>query len=55
MVEANVLKIERKDWKNGPAYLQPIVRLCAHSESQTLDNGMYLIGKIGKIEAPLPI
>lgn len=52
-IVANVLKIEKKDWKNGPQYLQPIIRLTPHSETAALENGKYLIAEIENIEGKI--
>ncbi|MDE6510490.1 MAG: autotransporter-associated beta strand repeat-containing protein, partial [Muribaculaceae bacterium] len=54
-VNASKLTIEKKDWTNGPEYLQPIVRFTAHPEegASTLPQGRYLIGEIGEIEGSL--
>ena len=49
--DATTLTIEKKDWTNGPEYLQPIIRFTAHPAdgSSTLPQGRYLIGEIGEI------
>lgn len=51
-LSAKKLTVEKKDWTNGPQYLQPIFRLTTHSEmsanGQQAD-GKYLIGEIGEI------
>ncbi|MDE5848730.1 MAG: autotransporter-associated beta strand repeat-containing protein [Muribaculaceae bacterium] len=54
-VNASKLTIEKKDWTNGPEYLQPIVRFTAHPEADaaTLPQGRYLIGEIGEINGNL--
>ncbi|MDE5814206.1 MAG: autotransporter-associated beta strand repeat-containing protein, partial [Muribaculaceae bacterium] len=54
-INAAKLIIEKKDWTNGPEYLQPIVRFIAHPEAEaaTLPQGRYLIGEIGEIEGNL--
>lgn len=50
-LNATKLTIEKKDWTNGPEYLQPIIRFTAHPEEgeATLPQGRYLIGEIGEI------
>ena len=54
-IMADKLTIETKDWTNGPEYLQPVIRLTAHTEegTTTLPQGRYLIGHIGEIEGNL--
>ena len=49
---ASKLIIEKKDWTNGPEYLQPIIRLSAHPAEgdATLPQGRYMIGEFGEIE-----
>ncbi|MDE6379761.1 MAG: autotransporter-associated beta strand repeat-containing protein [Muribaculaceae bacterium] len=49
------LTIEKKDWTNGPEYLQPVIRFTAHPEegTSTLPQGRYDIGAIGVIEGDL--
>lgn len=48
---AKVLKIEKKDWTNGPTYLQPILNFT--SRAAELANGKYLIGEVQKVEGNL--
>ena len=50
-VTANVLKLEKKDWKVGPQYLEP--RLNVNSLSSELKAGTYTIATVGKIEGSL--
>lgn len=54
-VMADKLTIEKKDWKNGPQYLAPILRLTAHGaeDSDILDAGRYTIAEIAEIEGSL--
>ncbi len=55
VVTANVLKIEKKDWENGPTYLTPVIQIDAHlktGETQ-LAAGQYLLANIGKVEGNL--
>lgn len=51
-VNASRLIIERKDWENGPEYLQPVIRLTAHAgaDAFSVPDGKYLIGAIPEIE-----
>ncbi len=51
-INANVLKIEKKVWNNGPQYDAPVISLVAHPAdgSNKLAAGKYLIGEVGKIE-----
>ena len=55
VVKANVLKIEKKDWKNGPEYSTPVFQIDAHilSGSKKLPAGKYLLGEIGKIDGDI--
>ena len=54
-INASKLIIEKKDWENGPEYLQPIVKFAAHlaEGEETLPTGKYLIGEIGEISGNL--
>ena len=55
VVTANVLKIENKDWVNGPTYLAPVIQINAHlknGETQ-LAAGEYFLANIGKMEGDL--
>ncbi|MDE6631604.1 MAG: autotransporter-associated beta strand repeat-containing protein, partial [Muribaculaceae bacterium] len=54
-INAAKLIIEKKDWTNGPEYLQPIIRFTAHQAhaDTPLPSGKYLIGEIGEIEGNL--
>ena len=55
VVKANVLKIEKKDWKNGPEYSTPVFQIDAHilNGSKKLPAGKYLLGEIGKIDGDI--
>ncbi|SDE92743.1 autotransporter-associated beta strand repeat-containing protein [Bacteroidales bacterium KHT7] len=55
VVKANVLNIEKKDWKNGPEYSTPVFQIDAHllSGSKKLPAGKYLLGEIGKIDGDI--
>ncbi|MDE6654510.1 MAG: autotransporter-associated beta strand repeat-containing protein, partial [Muribaculaceae bacterium] len=52
---ADKLTIEKKDWKNGPQYLAPILRLSAHvaDGAALLESGRYTIAEIAAIEGRL--
>lgn len=54
-VNASKLIIEKKDWTNGPEYLQPIIKITAHpaNGASTLPQGRYPIGEISEIEGEL--
>ncbi len=54
-INAEKLTIEKKDWTNGPEYLQPIIKFMAHvaEDSETLPSGKYLIGELGEINGNL--
>ncbi|MDE5795341.1 MAG: autotransporter-associated beta strand repeat-containing protein [Muribaculaceae bacterium] len=54
-INAAKLIIEKKDWTNGPEYLQPIIKFTAHqADADTpLPSGKYLIGEIGEIDGNL--
>ncbi len=53
-IKAGVLKIETKDWTNGPEYLEPVIQFVANSDAPgTVAEGKYLIGEIGKVEGDL--
>lgn len=54
-INASALTIEKKDWTNGPEYLQPIIRFTAHPAegASTVPQGKYLIGEIAKIDGNL--
>ena len=54
-IKANVLKIERKDWTNGPQYLAPIFRINAHPATGATEiaDGIYCLGTIGEVKGNL--
>ena len=53
-IKAGVLKIETKDWTNGPELLVPVIQFVANSDAPgTVAEGKYLIGEIGKVEGDL--
>ncbi|MDE6631674.1 MAG: autotransporter-associated beta strand repeat-containing protein, partial [Muribaculaceae bacterium] len=54
-INASKLIIEKKDWTNGPEYLQPIIKITSHAadDGSPLPSGKYLIGEIGEIEGNL--
>lgn len=51
-LNATKLTVETKDWLNGPEYMQPVVKLTAHTAegANFLPNGKYLIGDVGSVE-----
>lgn len=54
-LNANVLKIEKKDWTNGPQYLTPVFRINAHPATGATEiaDGKYCIGTIGEVKGDL--
>ncbi|MDE5840935.1 MAG: autotransporter-associated beta strand repeat-containing protein, partial [Muribaculaceae bacterium] len=54
-INATKLNIETKDWKNGPEYLQPIIKFTDHPSGDAIfvPSGKYLIGEIGEINGNL--
>lgn len=52
VVNAEKLIVEKKNWTNGPEYLQPIMQLTAHiaADENFLPSGKYLIGEIGEVD-----
>ncbi len=54
-VKANVLKIGKVDWKNGPQYSTPVLEfVCTPAEGEErIAEGKYLIGEFGSIEGNL--
>lgn len=54
-VNASKLTIEKKDWTNGPEYLQPIIHFVEHPAegASNIPMGKYLIGEIGEINGNL--
>lgn len=51
-LSAKKLTIEKKDWTNGPQYLQPVFRFTAHSDMSANGqpaSGKYLIGEADEI------
>ena len=55
LLNANVLKIEKNTWREGPSNKTPIFKLTGHAAdgSSKIAEGKYLIGTIGKIEGNL--
>jgi len=47
-VKANVIKIEKKNWKYGPAYLAPVFNF-----NGTIGEGTYLLGEVGAIDGDI--
>ena len=54
-VKANVLKIGKVDWENGPQYSTPVLEfVCTPAEGEErIAEGKYLIGEFGSIEGNL--
>lgn len=54
-VKANVLKIEKKNWENGPELSTPVITFVANTKDgeSKLGDGKYLIGEIGAIDGNL--
>lgn len=54
-INASKLNIEKKDWANGPEYLQPVIRFTAHTAdgASALPMGKYLIGEIKEVNGNL--
>ena len=54
-LNASVLKIEKKDWTNGPQYLAPIFRINAHpaAGAAAIADGIYCLGTIGEVKGNL--
>ncbi|MCM1141014.1 MAG: autotransporter-associated beta strand repeat-containing protein, partial [Muribaculum sp.] len=54
-INVNKLIVEKKDWENGPEYLQPIVKLTAHPAGgkDVLESGIFKIGTAGEIEGKI--
>ena len=55
-LSATKLIIEKKDWTNGPQYLQPIFRFTGHSmpgANGEIAEGKFLIGEIGEISGSI--
>ena len=50
-LNANVLKIEKKDWEYGPEYLTPVFRVNAHAASgeEAIADGKYVLGTVKKV------
>lgn len=52
-LSATRLTIEKKDWDNGPQYLQPIFSFTGHGENGQPVPGKYLIGEINEISGDI--
>lgn len=54
-VKGNVLQINKKDWKNGPQYLAPVMQFVCHPDAgeDRIAEGKYLIGEFSKIDGDL--
>ena len=50
-LNANVLLVEKKNWKIGPKYLAPVFRISSHAAqgATAIADGVYDLGTIGKI------
>lgn len=50
-IQANVMRIENKKWKNGPSYHTPVFHIFPHySEGATaLEEGRYLLGEVTSV------
>ncbi len=55
VLRVNVLKIDKKDWKNGPEYLSPVFNCIGHPADgqDRLTAGRYLIAEVGKIDGDI--
>lgn len=55
VVKARVLKIEKKNWKNGPQYMTPVLRFTKHvaAGEKNIANGRYLIGEFETIDGDI--
>lgn len=54
-IKVKVLKIEKKDWKNGPQYLAPIFKFERHyaDGASTVTPGKYLLGEVASLDGLL--
>lgn len=55
-LSATKLTIDKKDWENGPKYLQPIIKFAGHGEDSSSNQpvpGKYLIGEINEISGSI--
>ncbi len=54
-ISAKKLTIEKKDWTNGPEYLQPIIKITPHKAEgeEALPQGKFLIGEVDMIDGNL--
>ncbi len=54
LITANVLKIETKDWTNGPTYLTPVIELIPNNaDNNRVEEGTYKIGEFGEIDGDI--
>lgn len=49
------LVVEKKDWKYGPEYKQPVIEFNCHfaGDAQTLADGNYVLGKVDAVDGDL--
>lgn len=54
-IKANVLRVQKKNWSNGPAYSTPVLHFVTHpAEGETsIADGKYLIGQVGTLVGSL--
>ena len=54
-LNANVLKIEKKDWEVGPEYSTPVFRVSAHAAAgeEAIADGKYVLGTVKKVTGDL--
>ncbi len=54
-IKVNVLKLEKKDWTNGPTYSTPVFQIIPHyaTGASSLPEGKYILAEVGKIEGDI--
>lgn len=54
-IKCNVINIEKKTWKAGPAYSSPVFQFVPHlaEEATAITDGKYLIGEVGTVNGSL--
>lgn len=54
-INANVLKIEKKNWEYGPEYSTPVFRVNAHAAAgeEAIADGKYVLGTVKKVDGNL--
>lgn len=52
LMKVNTLKIGKKDWTNGPAYMTPVFKIVPHlaDGEQKLAAGRYLVAEVAKVD-----